>query len=347
MTLSEVKLHPKEGKTMIEGYESLELSTQLLINEAIKQGINVEVIDWDDNFIRLKQNGKVEYIKQATRTSCDTYISSLLMENKQVSKLVLKENGIRVPNGVAVKNTEKALKEFARFKDGDIVIKPKSTNFGKGVVILKYPYTESDYENAVTYAFKYDNSVIIEEYIEGKEYRFLVVGDETVAILHRVPANVIGDGVHTIEQLIGIKNQDPLRGKGYVTPLEKIQLGDIEKDFLRIQKLNSQSIPQKDQIIYLRENSNISTGGDSIDFTDDIPQGYKSIAVHAAHAVGAKICGVDMIIKNISEEPSETNYAIIELNFNPALHIHDFPYKGKNRHVEKKILFLLGFDIKE
>ena len=80
-------------------------------------------------------------------------------------------------------------------------------------MILKYPYTESDYENAITYAFKYDNSVIIEEYIEGKEYRFLVVGDETVAILHRVPANVTGNGVHTIEQLANIKNQDPLRGK--------------------------------------------------------------------------------------------------------------------------------------
>ena len=95
---------------MIEGYESLELSTQILINEAIKQGIDAEVIDWDDNFIRLKQNDKVEYVKQATRTSCDTYISSLLMENKQVSKLVLKENGIRVPNGVAVKIQKKHLK---------------------------------------------------------------------------------------------------------------------------------------------------------------------------------------------------------------------------------------------
>ena len=115
---------------------------------------------------------------------------------------------------------------------------------------------------------------------------------------------------------------------------------------MRTQGLDLQFIPREDQVVYLRENSNISTGGDSIDFTDDIPQGYKSIAVQAAHAVGAKICGVDMIIRNISEQPSESNYAIIELNFNPALHIHDFPYKGKNRHVEKKILLLLGFDIK-
>ena len=97
---------------MIEGYESLELSTQVLISEALKHGIEVEVIDWDDNFIRLKQDDKIEYVKQATRTSCDTYISSLLMENKQVSKLVLKENGIRVPSGVAVKDLKQALKDY-------------------------------------------------------------------------------------------------------------------------------------------------------------------------------------------------------------------------------------------
>ena len=331
---------------MIKGYESLELSTQILIDEALKQGIDVEVIDWDDNFIRLKQNGKVEYIKQATRTSCDTYISSLLMENKQVSKLVLKENGICVPDGIAVKSLDQALEQIEMFINKDIVVKPKSTNFGKGVVILKRPYSEVEYSNAVKQAFDYDHSVIIEEYIQGKEYRFLVIGDETVAILHRVPANVTGDGIHTIKQLTQHKNEDPLRGKGYVTPLERIQLGDTEKEYLRLQGMDINSVPKKDETIFLRENSNISTGGDSIDFTDDISEGYKSIAVKAAHAVGAKICGVDMIISNIKEEPSATNYAVIELNFNPALHIHDFPYKGKNRHVEKKILLLLGFDIK-
>ena len=73
------------------------------------------------------------------------------------------------------------------------------------------------------FAFKNDNTVLIEEFIKGKEYRFLVIDDEVVGILHRVPANVIGDGEKTISELVEIKNQDPLRGKGYVTPLEKMQ----------------------------------------------------------------------------------------------------------------------------
>ena len=117
----------------------------------------------------------------------------------------------------------------------------------------------------------------------------------------------------------------------------------IEKNFLKLQNKNIQYIPEKNEQVFLRKNSNISTGGDSIDYTDEIIDEYKNIALDAARVVQAKICGADIIIKNINEKPSENNYAIIELNFNPAIHIHNFPYKGKNREIGKKILNLLGF----
>lgn len=175
--------------------------------------------------------------------------------------------------------------------------------------------------------FKNDNTVLIEEFIKGKEYRFLVIDDEVVGILHRVPANVIGDGEKTISELVEIKNQRFIKRKGYVTPLEKIRLEENAALFLKQQGKDFNYIPKKDEIVYLRENSNISTGGDSVDYTDDIPQKFKKIAVNAARAAGAKICGVDMMLEDYSDE--NTNYAIIELNFNPAIHIHSYPYKGK------------------
>ncbi len=328
---------------MLKGYEALELSTQMIIKEAMNRNIEIEVLDWDDNFIRLKKGGRIEYLKQATRTSIDTYISPLIMENKEVTKLILREKGLSVPDGVTIKNSEDYKTKLLRFQGKDIVIKPKSTNFGQGVVILKNPYKEYDVLNALEQAFQYDHSVLIEEFISGKEYRFLVIGNEVAAILHRVPANVTGDGKHTIAELIEEKNKDPLRGKGYVRPLEKIALDHIEKDFLAYQGKAFNTIPENNEIVYLRENSNISTGGDSIDFTDAIIDEYKKIAVEAAKAVGAKICGADIIIRDIKESPTNVNHSIIELNFNPALHIHDFPYKGKNRHVEKKVLEILGF----
>ena len=93
--------------------------------------------------------------------------------------------------------------------------------------------------------------------------------------------------------------------------------------------------------MYLRENSNISTGGDSVDYTDLIDDKFKKIAIKAAKAIGANICGVDMIIDDYTNINSE--YGIIELNFNPAIHIHSYPYKGVERHIAEKVLKVLGF----
>jgi glutamate--cysteine ligase len=321
----------------------MELSTRILIQEALRRGLEVEVLDAADNFIRLGKDDHSEYIKQATRTSADTYIAPLIMENKEVTKIVLKKQGINVPNGVTVQSLPEAEVKYPLFAGKGLVVKPKSTNFGKGITVFKTNPAPADYQKAVQQALGYDNSVLIEMFIPGKEYRFLVIGDEVAAVLHRIPANVTGDGIHTIESLVALKNKDPLRGKDYVTPLEKINLGAAEEAYLKLQGKNFRSVPKDGEIVYLRENSNISTGGDSIDYTDEVAGTYKTIAVYAAKAVGAKICGADIIIQDINGEPDETNYSIIELNFNPALHIHSFPYRGQNRHVERKVLDLLGF----
>ena len=328
-----------KNRFKLEGYEDLELSTQILMKESIKRGITVNVVDRSENFISLKKGEKIEYVKQATKTSKDTYVSVLIMENKTVTKKVLSEKGVKVPRGEEFNTIEDAKIKAHNYINKPIVIKPKSTNFGIGINIFPEGANLEDIIHAFEIAFKNDNTVLIEEFIKGKEYRFLVINDEVVGILHRVPANVIGDGEKSITELVEVKNQDPLRGKGYVTPLEKIRLEENAELFLKQQGKNFDYIPKKDEIIYLRENSNISTGGDSVDYTDDIPQKFKDIAVNAAKAAGAKICGVDMMLEDYSDE--NTNYAIIELNFNPAIHIHSYPYKGKERKIATHVLKLL------
>ena len=328
-----------KNRFKLEGYEDLELSTQILMKESIKRGITVNIVDRSENFISLKNNEKIEYVKQATKTSKDTYVSVLIMENKTVTKKVLAEKGVKVPRGEEFNSIEDAKIKAYNYINKPIVIKPKSTNFGIGINIFPDGANLEDIIHAFEIAFKNDNTVLIEEFIKGKEYRFLVINDEVVGILHRVPANVIGDGEKTITELVEVKNQDPLRGKGYVTPLEKIRLEENAELFLKQQGKNFDYIPKKDEIIYLRENSNISTGGDSVDYTDDIPQKFKDIAVNAAKAAGAKICGVDMMLEDYRDE--NTNYAIIELNFNPAIHIHSYPYKGKERKIATHVLKLL------
>jgi glutamate--cysteine ligase len=327
------------------GLEDMELSTQLILREAIKRGAAFEILDRKENFIRLNQNGNIQYVKQATKTSLDNYASILAMENKQVTKKILSETGIRVPKGYEYTHVEVAKSDFPLFTGKPVVIKPNQTNFGIGITILKDNNEVSIFNRAVEIAFEHDTTILIEEFIEGKEFRFFIINDEVVGILHRVPANVTGDGVLSIQELVQIKNQDPLRGKGYRTPLEKIQLGEAEAIFLKAQHKSFDYIPKSGECVFLRENSNISTGGDSIDFTDDIPRSYKEIAIKAASALNVKITGLDMIIQDPAQEEALNNYAIIELNFNPAIHIHCHPFKGKNRKLNEKLMDALGYAV--
>lgn len=325
------------------GYEDLELSTQLIIKEAMRRGIAVELLDRGDNFLRLTRGDKVEYIKQATKTSADSYIVPLIMENKVVTKKILSEKGIAVPAGGAYDSLDEALASEADYRGQKIVVKPNSTNFGIGITILQARREEGTFAEAVKEAFKHDKNILIEQFIEGPEYRFLIIGDEVTAVLERVPANVVGDGNATVSELVEIKNRNPLRGTGYTRPLEKIRLGEVEREFLKVQGRSADYIPAKGEQVFLRKNSNISTGGDSIDHTDGTAEIYKEIALAATRAVGARICGADIVIKNITQPPGEGDFALIELNFNPALHIHAFPFQGKNRKGEVKVLNLLGF----
>ncbi len=333
----------REKSYHFHGLEDMELSTQLLLQAAVRRGVSFEILDRKENFIRLQKDGNTQYVKQATKTSLDNYASILAMENKLVTKKILEEHGIRVPKGLEYTSTIEAKADFLIHQGKRVVVKPNQTNFGLGITILKENNDETTYQRAVDIAFKHDSTILIEEFISGKEFRFFVIGDEVVGILHRVPANVSGDGTKTIRELVGLKNQDPLRGKGYRTPLEKIQLGEAEAMFLKQQNKDFETIPATGEVVYLRENSNISTGGDSIDFTDDILDSYKQIAVQAAKALNVVITGLDMIIPDVTAEATNANYAIIELNFNPAIHIHCHPFKGKNRMLDEKLMDVLGY----
>lgn len=321
--------------------EALELSTQVLIAEARQRGVEAEILDVDDNFIVLRRDGRTEYVKQATRTSADTYISALLMENKEVTKKVLRAAGLRVPAGGKYRSLATALEDYPTYRGRKIVIKPNSTNFGEGVAILDAGAELPHYRAALEAAFVLDASVLVEEFVDGREFRFLVIGGQTRAVLHRIPANVRGDGRVTIGELVEEKNRHPHRGEGYRKPLERIRLDAIELAFLAGQGLTPESVPAAGTVVFLRKNSNISTGGASIDFTDTMPAIYRRWAEQATAAIGAAICGLDMIIPDFAAEGPI--YSILELNFNPALHIHDFPAEGENRHVERHVLDLLGF----
>ncbi|MEM7180283.1 MAG: bifunctional glutamate--cysteine ligase GshA/glutathione synthetase GshB [Spirochaetota bacterium] len=328
---------------ILVGYEQLEISTQIIIREAFRRGLEIKVLDWKENFLEISGNGKTEFIKEASKTSVDTYMSFLLMENKTLSRYILDKHNLPIAGGRAYENIEEAYEDFTLYKDKKVVIKPTTTNFGIGIYIKDAGVEEASYRSYVESAFSHSSSIIIEDFLIGPEYRFLVIDFQVIAICNRVPANVLGDGKKSIRELVEDKNQDPRRGVGHITPLEKIQLGDIEAEILQGQGYTFDSILAAGETAYLRKNSNISTGGDSLDVTDDVHPLYKEIAERAARSVPAKICGVDIIIEDIKKEPDASAHGILELNFNPVLYIHEFPYQGKSREVGKHILDLIGF----
>jgi len=323
------------------GFEDMEMSTQLLIAESVRRGAWYSVIDRRANFLRLEGNGKREYVKQATKTSLDTYVSYLAMENKEVTKIILDDAGFPVPAGRTFTSIEDAVIAFVDFKDKEVVVKPKSTNYGWGIVMFRPLSNLEEFQNALEIAFGFDDEVIVEDFLHGQEYRFLVVGDECIAVLKRIGANVVGDGYSSVAELVATKNKHPWRGTNHLAPLEKIMLGDIECHNLKQAGYTPDSVLASGEQVFLRENSNISTGGDSIDVTAEAHEYFKRQAVAAAHTIGARLCGVDIVIDGELSDGSAP-HGFIELNFNPAIHMHAFTLEGEGRNATPYVLLQLG-----
>ena len=332
-----------ERPYQLAGFREMELSTQIFLFDAIQKGLEIEILDEQEQFLKLQHGEHIEYVKNANMTSKDNYVVPLIMENKTVTKKILSAAGFHVPGGEEFSSFIEAQEAHLRYANKAFVVKPKSTNYGLGITIFKEGASLEDFTEALRIAFKEDTAVLIEEFLPGTEYRFFVLDNDVKAIMLRVPANVTGDGKHTVEELVAAKNSDPLRGTNHRAPLELIQLNDLEKLMLKEQGLTIYSVPEKEQIVYLRENSNVSTGGDSIDMTDVIDDSYKQIAIEAVAALGAKICGIDLIIpdKDVKGTRDSLTYGIIEANFNPAMHMHVYPYAGQGRRLTMDVLKLL------
>lgn len=321
----------------LHGFEDLELSSQDVMKEALRLGIHTEIIDRQDNFLQFKYHDHVEWVKQANFTRLDNLISYFLMENKVTTKKALSDANINVPRSENFIDKREAYSYYFRMEEQAIVIKPKNTNFGLGISIFKEFPSYENYQQAVDLAFSEDKTILIEEFLPGTELRFYVQGQKLKAICQREAAHVIGDGTSTVSQLIDIENKNPLRGKKHFAPLTILEEGELESLQLNEQGYNFDSIPEKGTKVFLRENSNVSTGGISIDRTDEVHDDFKKLAIKCAQTLGANFCGIDFIIEDYTKPIHNQKYGVIEANFNPNIAIHRFPAIGTPR--------LLGFEV--
>ena len=324
----------------LKGYEEMELSTQMLLFDAIQKGLHFEILDEQDQFLKLWHQDHVEYVKNGNMTSKDNYVVPLAMANKTVTKKILADAGFPVPAGDEFTSLEQGLAYYPLIKGKQIVVKPKSTNFGLGISIFQEPASLDNYKKALEIAFAEDTAVLVEEFIPGTEYRFFILDGRCEAVLLRVAANVVGDGKHTIRELVAQKNANPLRGRDHRSPLEIIKLGDIEQLMLTQQGYAPDDILPEGKKVNLRRNSNISTGGDSIDVTETMDSSYQELAAAMATSMGAWACGVDLIIPDKTQPASKEkpHFTCIELNFNPAMYIHTYCAEGPGQAITPKIL---------
>lgn len=318
--------------TPLAGYENFEATTQIIIAEILRRKLPLEIIDAGNNLISVTYNNKEFVIHEGTISDANSLIAFWISNDKWMTRQFLRRKGISHAKGVLLeRGYASGLLDTVQLP---AVVKPVNTDHG--IAVSTNIKNRQGLISAIENAFKYAGKVIVEEFFPGQEYRFLVIDYKVRAIARREPANVTGDGKLTIRQLVDKKNTG--RGNDYRHPLLKITIDEEVIRHLNALSLSSETILKKGEKVYLRRNSNLSTGGDSIDVTDDMPGFYKDVAVKAAQAAGLKIAGIDIIIKDPAAAPSPENYIVVELNAPAMLSMHNFPYAGKNRHVEKYVL---------
>jgi cyanophycin synthetase len=222
-----------------------------------------------------------------------------------------------------------------------VVIKPLDGNHGRGVFVNLtdeeevhefYPSAEEESRNG---------QIIVETFIPGKDYRILVVNNEVVSVAERVPAHVTGDGEHTVQELIDIENQDPRRGVGHEKILTRITVDSQTMEVLERDNRTLEDVPAAGEFVQLKLTGNMSTGGTSIDRTDDIHAENIEIARQAAMVVGLDIAGIDMITNDISLSIREHGGGICEVNAGPGFRMHTHPTEGHPRHVGRAVVDMM------
>ncbi len=272
---------------------------------------------------------------QAAETDRTNAISETIAQDKELTKILLDAAGVPVPLGRPVSDAEDAWAAACEI-GGPVVIKPQDGNQGKGVAVNIE--TRERVLAAYAASTEISSDIIVERYIPGYDFRLLVVGTHLVAAARRDPPQVIGDGVHTVRELVEQVNNDPLRGEGHATSLTKIRFDDIALATLTTQGHAADSVPAKGARVLLRNNANLSTGGSATDVTDDVHPELAARAVTVAQMIGLDICGVDVVCDSVHRSLEEQGGAVIEVNAAPGLRMHLAPSFGKGRAVGEAII---------
>jgi cyanophycin synthetase len=304
-----------------------------------------EAVARDIPWIRLGTNSLVQLGYginqmrfQATITCKTSSIAVDIACNKEQTKKMLDANSIPVANGGICVDQED-LDEVIRKIGYPIVIKPLDGNHGKGASINVK--TREDAVEGLAYAKKYSHRVIVEKFITGYDFRVLIIDNKLVAAAKREPAHVKGDGKQTIQQLIDETNLDPRRGYGHENVLTQIDVDRDTTDLLEKLNYTLETVPKKDEVVYLKSTANLSTGGTSIDVTDMMHPENIFLCERISRVIGLDVCGVDIMAENLTQPLKENGGCILEVNAAPGFRMHLAPSEGLPRNVAAPVIDML------
>src|SRR5215204_4661824 len=312
-------------------------STAAIVAAAEREGIPVLRLHPGRSLVQLGHGCHQQRI-WATVTSATSDIADAIAGDKDLTNSLLENVGIPAPRGEIARTVEEAIAVAARV-GYLVVLKPLDGNHGRGVCLDLGDEAEVRAGFAVAASESRDGRIVVERYLTGKDYRILVVDKRVVA--ERVPAHVVGDGVSTVGELVEIANADPRRGVGHEKVLTRIPLNERTLETLARQGLALDSVPEAGQHVRLQQTGNMSTGGTSIDRTDEIHPVNSEIARQAAMIIGLDVAGVDMIAPDIARSVRETGGGIVEVNAGPGLRMHTHPTEGHPRRVGRAIVDML------
>ncbi|MEP0546063.1 MAG: cyanophycin synthetase [Rhodothermales bacterium] len=313
-------------------------STQSLVDAA-----KARDIPWIRlNRYSLVQLGYGKYQKriQATVTSETRHIAVEVASDKEDTRNILSDLGLPVPKQELVYSEREALRAARRI-GGPVVLKPLNANHGRGVSINLT--TEDQIRTAFGVASEEGrgSSVLVESFVTGFDHRMLVVNGQLVAVAKRVPGHVVGDGEHTIAELVEIVNADPRRGVGHEKVLTKLQFDEQAERLLEKADYTKETVLPEGETFFLRSTANLSTGGTSIDLTDACHPDNRDMAVRAVQAVGLDVGGVDFLSDDVTRSWREVGGAIVEVNAAPGFRMHVAPSEGTPRDVAGPVMDML------
>lgn len=313
--------------------ERLGPSTGSIVEEAASRGI-----PW----IRLNKYslcqlgyGANQKRIQATVTSETSSIGVELACDKEDTKYLLEQAEVPVPKGDIIRR-ESSLESTCRYVGYPLVVKPVGGNHGRGITVNIQNYDQA--LEAFRAAKRVSETIIIERYITGEDYRVLVINNKLVAAAKRTPAHVVGDGKSTLQELVDEVNKDPRRGYGHENVLTQITINDLTLSILKAKGYTPETVPSVGERVILKDTANLSTGGTAEDVTDIVHPSNVFMAERISKIIDLDICGIDIMTTDISKPLSETGGAVLEVNAGPGFRMHLAPTTGLPRNVAAPVV---------